>query len=91
MEEKLIIYKIEEEENPDGIVMERVTLKKGDNLYIRGVQAKDLLDPRKKKSIFKHWKNSIEEIEKAQARPEKDKKAMTADIMAMEGEEISNE
>ena len=89
--EKLIVFKTEEEESENGILIIKVTLKKGDALYNRAAKASDLLDLKKKKSIYKHWKHSIEEIEQAQARPEKDKKAMKADIEAMEGEEISDE
>ena len=89
--EKLVIYEIEEEENPDGIMMARVTLKKGDKTYLRGVRSTDLADPKTNKSIFKHWKNDIEKIEQAQARPENEKKAIKANIEAMKGEEISDE
>ena len=91
MTEKLIIFKIKEEETPDGICMLRITLKMGDKLYVRGVQASDMLDPKKKKSIFRHWINSIEKIEQTQARPDKEKEAMKKAIKNMEGVEITDE
>ena len=91
MTEKLIIYKIETEENPDGISMLRITLKMGDALYVRGVQESDMLDPKKKKSIFRHWINSIGKIVEAQARPDKEKEDMKKTIKNMEGVEITDE
>ena len=91
MTEKLIIFKIKEEETPDGICMLRITLKMGDKLYVRGVQASDMLDPKKKKSIFRHWINSVEKIEQTQARPDKEKEAMKKAIKNMEGVEITDE
>ena len=93
---KLKIIKVEDEENPDGIPLYKMTLQSDMGTYIRGVAVSDWEDPRKRRSIEKHWLKSIgaiEEVKKVRnSKTEKVLKAeMKAEIKAIEGTEIDDE
>ena len=90
MKEKIIREKIEEEDS-NGVLVLRVTLRKGENAYVRGVAAVDYLDPEhpeKRKSVDRHWREDIEKIERLKAISKSD---MKNKIKTLKGEEIEDE
>ena len=91
MAQKIKIEKIEQEETGDGVSVLRITLRKGDKTYVRGVAAADYLDeehPEKRKSVEKHWRKDIEKIERLKAISKND---ITNKIKGIEGKELEDE
>ena len=86
--ERIVIKDTEIETTPDGINVVRVTLLKGSKEYIRGARYLDLQDPKKKKSIYRTWKNDIEKVEAEKAINEDE---LEVNIKKLKGESIEDE
>ena len=87
-EDKIIVSNIEEETTSDGVLVLRVTLKKGKESYVRGARYVDYIDPQKKKSIFRTWKRDIAKIEAEKAI---NKDEVEANIKKLKGETLPDE
>ena len=91
MVEKIKIKKIEQEGTEEGVALLRVSLRKGNTVYVRGVAAGDYLDdehPEKRKSVERHWKKDIEKIERLKGLS---KKEIGDKIKGIEGTELTDE
>jgi hypothetical protein len=89
--EKITIDKIETETTPDGIPVLRVTLRRGETTYVRGVSAADFLDdehPEKRRSVERSWRNDIEKVERLKKVKKSD---IEKKIKEIKGKEIADE
>lgn len=80
---KLIVTRVEDEENLDGVLTYIMTLKSETGTYIRGVLASDWDDERAQRSIKKTWLRDIGKIEAVKPINEsKTKEELKAELKA---------
>lgn len=86
-----IVEKIEEEPNPQGTTLLRVTARSGGKLFILAAKKADYLDERKRLSIHRTWMKTIKARMDEANRDEKQTKADAKTINALVGKGFEEE